>query len=465
MEFKSSKGGAKFTHDGYVYHFDRYSADGTVKFWRCEQRLLCKARLHTSGESEIKTFNVHTHDSDVAKSMAKRAVAEMKSRAASTMESTAQVLNSAMENLEDCVLGVMPRMSALKKTIQNARKQLSNVPPLPSSLELLEIPDEYQYCDVAPGTREKFLLADSGPGQNRILIFGRQRNVEILTRCSVWYVDGTFSLAPKLFYQVFVILGERYGGVHPLLYALLPNKSGETYKQLFTMVKSLDHGISPGMIHIDFELATINAIREVFPGARLGGCFFHLMRNMKKKIAACDLTKEYNSDPQFSLAARMIVALAFVPPEAIEESVEALQDYLPTELQPVMDWFEDFYLGRLRRRRRAEPRFPIELWNLYQRTLEGHSRTNNHAEASHRRLQMELDVEHPSIWHFVDGLRKAQRGRDLYYESLVGGHAAPPRSETYRKADARYLNLAENFHNMDIIEFLTGIVYAYQSTQ
>ena len=47
--------------------------------------------------------------------------------------------------------------------------------------------------------------------------------------------------------------------------------------------------------------------------------------------------------------------------------------------------------------------------------------TNNHAEASHRRLQNELTRANPTIWKFIDGLQKAQKAGDLQHEQMVAG--------------------------------------------
>ena len=54
-------------------------------------------------------------------------------------------------------------------------------------------------------------------------------------------------------------------------------------------------------------------------------------------------------------------------------------------------------------------------------------RTNNHAEAAHRRLQEELGMDHPNLWKLIDGLRKVQKSTDLDYQRMISGH--PPLKE------------------------------------
>jgi len=46
-----------------------------------------------------------------------------------------------------------------------------------------------------------------------------------LRRFDVWYADGTFKMAPPLFYQVYVFMARRHGGVFLwCIAALLSNK-------------------------------------------------------------------------------------------------------------------------------------------------------------------------------------------------------------------------------------------------
>ena len=71
------------------------------------------------------------------------------------------------------------------------------------------------------------------------------------------------------------------------------------------------------------------------------------------------------------------------------------------------EWFEDNYLGRLTKRgtTRRRPLFPPAIWNLYLRTLNGENRTNHYAEATNRKLQVELEwstlLFKSSLIHFI----------------------------------------------------------------
>ena len=69
--------------------------------------------------------------------------------------------------------------------------------------------------------------------------------------------------------------------------------------------------------------------------------------------------------------------------EDTEEAFEALSGIARTELQPVLNYFEDVYVGRPQRAAghgRQAARFPPITWNMHNATLQGEFRTNNHVE-------------------------------------------------------------------------------------
>lgn len=71
--------------------------------------------------------------------------------------------------------------------------------------------------------------------------------------------------------------------VMPLIFALLPNKSQSTYTVLFNQLKSALRNFKPIKYHSDFEIVTINAIQEVYPGIEIRGCYYHWHKALWRK--------------------------------------------------------------------------------------------------------------------------------------------------------------------------------------
>ncbi|KAL3852100.1 hypothetical protein ACJMK2_015786 [Sinanodonta woodiana] len=80
----------------------------------------------------------------------------------------------------------------------------------------------------------------------------------------------------------------------------------------------------------------------------------------------------------------MMLALSFVPVNDVVASFDDLMDASPEKIVPLAGDWEDTYIGRRRRNRRANPRFAVEMWNLHDRVNENLPRTNNSVEAWHR---------------------------------------------------------------------------------
>jgi len=92
-----------------------------------------------------------------------------------------------------------------------------------------------------------------------------------LARADLWIADGTFSVVPSLFYQLYTIHFEFGEGINPVgLYCLMRNKTNEVYTRMLTAVKNLIPAADRKKILVDIERAAITAFETAYPAYRQG---------------------------------------------------------------------------------------------------------------------------------------------------------------------------------------------------
>lgn len=170
---------------------------------------------------------------------------------------------------------------------------------------------------------------------------------------------------------------------------------------------------SPARIVTDFELAILNACRQIFPDSPIIGCFFHLGQSVYRKVQAEGLQEIYNdpADREFKLHIHMMTALAFVPVEHVQEVFRLFKCKVPENVLPIVDYFEETYvLGRpgRGRRRAVPPRYPVPLWNQFQSATTGQHKTNNVSEGWHNRFRIVVGKHHPDIYSALKEFQKEQ---------------------------------------------------------
>ena len=132
---------------------------------------------------------------------------------------------------------------------------------------------------VIPFEFQKFVLADSGfDDKLRIICFGNSSNLKQLAENKDWFGDGTFDVSPLVFKQMFTLNILKNGKTLPMVFALLPNKTQQTYTRMFKMLIGVGLQDSFGeqlTFSTDFEMAILNSVIFCFPGVKLYGCYFH----------------------------------------------------------------------------------------------------------------------------------------------------------------------------------------------
>ena len=149
-----------------------------------------------------------------------------------------------------------------------------------------------------------------------MIIFATAANLNYLGRSDIWYGDGTFTVCPSLFYQLYTLHAEVHGQIVPLLYSLFPLKSKHCYKFMWEKLKELmiQKGITPNVkaFRSDVEPAPIKTLLSTFVPKSVSTCFFHLAQAHWRKIQSLGLMELYISNEDYSLLLRSFTALAFV---------------------------------------------------------------------------------------------------------------------------------------------------------
>ncbi|KAF1741753.1 hypothetical protein MXB_2863 [Myxobolus squamalis] len=268
----------------------------------------------------------------------------------------------------------------------------------PADRQSIIVPEAYTTYKSSPSELEQFLLWDSGRGDNdRILFFGRESNTSSSNQMIKLYADGTFVLYLPLFAQIYILIAERGGFVLPILYVLFSNKDSATYNRMFVAIRTLWPNFRPVSFSIDFKQAAVSAARSTFSDISIHGFLFYLTKNMRKKLSDEGLFCRYNTTPNFELAARMIVAIAFVPSHRIDSALEMLLVELPDDLKVVLNWLEGSYVSCLVCGVRCGALFPFHMWSVYECTLRSLDHTNNHAEVAHCQIRAEFGMEHLTL--------------------------------------------------------------------
>ena len=73
---------------------------------------------------------------------------------------------------------------------------------------------------------------------------------------------------------------------------------------------------------------------------------------------------------------------AYYQTKHLIEAFETLEEVMPDEMLPFLDYFERTYIGRRLRARRRDPTYSHDFWNVHVRVSNGDAGTNNKVERS-----------------------------------------------------------------------------------
>ena len=124
----------------------------------------------------------------------------------------------------------------------------------------------------------------------------------------------------------------------------------------------------------------------------------------------------------------MLSVWVFLKTNDVYSAFEDIGDLQIPDLDPLYNYLEDCYIGRLRsRNRRTSPKFPITFWNVNNLLKNQFDHTNNVVEGWHRRLNNIIDSAHPGFWRFISDIQTEQSYVDGKISQLVTGIIPKPK--------------------------------------
>ena len=87
-----------------------------------------------------------------------------------------------------------------------------------------------------------------------------------------WFADGTFSVSPSIFFQVYTVHPVFHGRVLPSVLFGNKAKTQATYDRLFGELTMHLNGYVPTDILFDYEKAAMNSAESLFAEKTVTGC-------------------------------------------------------------------------------------------------------------------------------------------------------------------------------------------------
>lgn len=265
-------------------------------------------------------------------------------------------------------------------------------------------------------------------------------------------------------------LGRRNRKFLPLVYVLANKKDSSMYETVFAQLKLAEPKLNPKMIMVDFERAAMNAAELIFEDVEVNGCFFHFCQCLFRQIQANGLQKIYSEDSEFAVNIRCLAALAFVPEEDVVQQFEALKEFeffkqkiegkteVDIAVQKLLMYMETTWIGRKLRRTVKPGTFALNLWNVYQLTLDLFPRTNNAVEAWHNVIAQFIGIAHPNIFNFINNIKLEQDATEVLITQIMSGvDVSPPPNKKNMRSGDRILNVVKTYGDIELEQYLLGI--------
>lgn len=226
-------------------------------------------------------------------------------------------------------------------------------------------------------------------------------------------IDGTFKTSPALkgVYQLITILIVQDDTAIPIAWILMANKTRTSYTDVWKFIKENFSTLASFETAIaDFELAMRSALRAVYKGIEVYGCWFHytqcIWRNAVKK-GFCRIKNNKKTRPEHHFIVRQLMALAIIPESEIKQQYSRIKAETMTFFGGTAHEIHAKKLFKYYEREWLDGIYKIKEWCVYGFK----ERTNNFLESYHKSLQDVLGLR-PTSCNFIRGMISLDTSRE-----------------------------------------------------
>ena len=292
---------------------------------------------------------------------------------------------------------------------------------------------------------DNFFIADIMVNNRRHLIFATNHQLHLLKRAKNWYVDATFKVIRKPFYQLFSIHafitsdGENMKQV-PLVFVVMSGKRTTDYRAIFTWIKDNVGELRLKSITCDFEKAVWLAVKKVFSeDIEIHGCLYHWEQSIFRKIQELGLVSTYCMKKRTYNFCKALMALPYLPADWIESIFQQIASKdVNDKLRLLLDYIEHQWINNAT--------FIRTSWSVYQRPF----RTNNDVEGWHHRFNLNSNNTGLNLYKLIELLHDEAQDVALNCELLSNGIVLRRQRKTHVNLHLRIHKAWNQFASGDI---------------
>lgn len=440
--------------DGDGYSFCTNKTKGDILYMLCRQKDCTVSLVYNRATNTImKQKNLHNHvkDAQLQETLSMRGF--LRNRAKSSNDAFEKIFLEAEAKFPTAA-SLRGNVNYYKSSMHRSRRSCN--PETPKNFEDIcnMLRDSAKYStdnDITPHPFFDDLYRDAD--NYNLLVFTSHRVVEEVRRQAAITIqsDATYKCVPRVkdFYQLFIISYQFERNVYPIMYVIMEKKTEKSYVKVFEILKTLLPTTQINTCMSDYEAALRKAVRNVFPGITVKGCFFHFKKAVLRRARKLKLILPNNDEIPDAIRGGVKYAgnLALLPERCVSDGISLVE----TKLDNSPKCLE--FIQYLRRQ------WDKEDISVYKDKI----RTNNGSESMHRRIITLLGQPHPGIFTFLEFLQKFEHHISLELSrNLKKNFSSNYRKKAYVAADERISKAEDIFEKNNDVDMFLSIVSGYE---